>query len=190
MKALGLVVSDKKIFKNCILKTYFLTLWPTYAPNWTIPLPFSLPWTIPLPFIYTTLDNSPPVYLYPRQFPSRSSLPWTMALPFISSLDNCPPVYLFLGHIPSCLSLPWTICLLCPPDISSPVCTLHMCHMCYENKVSINEENIACLTFFIYQLIKFIREIHVWAFPNGKNSILFAILSKLDHHDLFQTMAV
>jgi len=25
MKALGLVVSDKKIFKNCILKTYFLT---------------------------------------------------------------------------------------------------------------------------------------------------------------------
>ena len=31
MKALGLVVSDKKIFENCILKTYFLTLWPTYA---------------------------------------------------------------------------------------------------------------------------------------------------------------
>jgi len=26
MKALGLVVSDKKIFENCILKTYFLTL--------------------------------------------------------------------------------------------------------------------------------------------------------------------
>jgi len=34
MKALGLVVSDKKIFKNCILKTYFLTPWPTYATNW------------------------------------------------------------------------------------------------------------------------------------------------------------
>jgi len=34
MKALGLVVSDKKIFENCILKTYFLTLWPTYATNW------------------------------------------------------------------------------------------------------------------------------------------------------------
>ena len=34
MKALGLVVSDKKFFKNCILKTYFLTLWPTYATNW------------------------------------------------------------------------------------------------------------------------------------------------------------
>jgi len=34
MKALGLVVSDKKIFENCILKTYFLTLWPTYAINW------------------------------------------------------------------------------------------------------------------------------------------------------------
>jgi len=33
MKALGLVVSDKKIFKNCILKTYFLTPWPTYATN-------------------------------------------------------------------------------------------------------------------------------------------------------------
>ena len=34
MKALGHVVSDKKIFENCILKTYFLTLWPTYATNW------------------------------------------------------------------------------------------------------------------------------------------------------------
>ena len=34
MKALGLVVSDKKIFENCILKTYFLTPWPTYATNW------------------------------------------------------------------------------------------------------------------------------------------------------------
>ena len=31
MKALGLVVLDKKIFDNCILKTYFLTLWTTYA---------------------------------------------------------------------------------------------------------------------------------------------------------------
>jgi len=35
MKALGLVVSDKKIFENCILKTYFLTPWPTYATNET-----------------------------------------------------------------------------------------------------------------------------------------------------------
>ena len=34
MKALGLVVSDKKIFENCILKTFFLTPWPTYATNW------------------------------------------------------------------------------------------------------------------------------------------------------------
>jgi len=34
MKALGLVVSDKKIFENCILKTYFLTPWPTFATNW------------------------------------------------------------------------------------------------------------------------------------------------------------
>jgi len=34
MKALGLVVLDKKIFENCILKTYFLTPWPTYSTNW------------------------------------------------------------------------------------------------------------------------------------------------------------
>ena len=34
MIALGLVVLDKKIFENCILKTYFLTPWPTYATNW------------------------------------------------------------------------------------------------------------------------------------------------------------
>ena len=34
MKALGLVVSDKKIFENFILKTYSLTLWPIYATNW------------------------------------------------------------------------------------------------------------------------------------------------------------
>jgi len=34
MKALGLVVSDKKIFENCILKIYFLTPWPSYATNW------------------------------------------------------------------------------------------------------------------------------------------------------------
>jgi len=33
MKALGIVVSDKKIFENCILKTYFLTPWPTFATN-------------------------------------------------------------------------------------------------------------------------------------------------------------
>jgi len=33
MKALGLVVSDKKIFENCILKNYFLTPWPTNATN-------------------------------------------------------------------------------------------------------------------------------------------------------------
>jgi len=36
MKALGLVVSEKKIFENCILKTYFLTPWPTYAATWTV----------------------------------------------------------------------------------------------------------------------------------------------------------
>jgi len=33
MKALGLVVLDKKIFENSILKTYFLTPWPTFATN-------------------------------------------------------------------------------------------------------------------------------------------------------------
>jgi len=34
MKALCLVVSEKKIFENWILKTYLLTPWPTYATNW------------------------------------------------------------------------------------------------------------------------------------------------------------
>jgi len=34
MKALSLVVSDKKIFESFILKTYFLTPWPTYATIW------------------------------------------------------------------------------------------------------------------------------------------------------------
>jgi len=34
MKALGLAVSDKKIFESFILKTYLLTPWPTYATNW------------------------------------------------------------------------------------------------------------------------------------------------------------
>jgi len=33
MKALSLVISDKKIFENCILQTYFLTTWPIYATN-------------------------------------------------------------------------------------------------------------------------------------------------------------
>ena len=34
MKALGLLVTDKKIFESCILKTYLLIPWPTYATNW------------------------------------------------------------------------------------------------------------------------------------------------------------
>jgi len=34
MKALGLVVSEMKIFENCILKTCFLTPLPIYATNW------------------------------------------------------------------------------------------------------------------------------------------------------------
>jgi len=33
MKALGHVVSDKKIFESFISKTYLLTPWPTYATN-------------------------------------------------------------------------------------------------------------------------------------------------------------
>jgi len=33
MKALGIVVSDKKIFESCILKTIFFTLWPIYTTN-------------------------------------------------------------------------------------------------------------------------------------------------------------
>ena len=34
MKALGLVVSDKKIFESFILKTYLVIPWSTYATNW------------------------------------------------------------------------------------------------------------------------------------------------------------
>ena len=34
MKALGLELSAKNFFENCILKTYFLTPCPTYATNW------------------------------------------------------------------------------------------------------------------------------------------------------------
>ena len=34
MKALGLVVSDKKIFEKFISETYLLTPWPTYSTNW------------------------------------------------------------------------------------------------------------------------------------------------------------
>jgi len=33
MKALGVVVLDKKIFLICILRTYLLTPWPNYATN-------------------------------------------------------------------------------------------------------------------------------------------------------------
>jgi len=49
MKALGLVVSDKKIFENCILKTYFLpfdrlmqpfrTIWTSAVGNHTVTIP-------------------------------------------------------------------------------------------------------------------------------------------------------
>jgi len=34
MKAMGLVVLDIKCFENCILKTSFLTQWPTYPTIW------------------------------------------------------------------------------------------------------------------------------------------------------------
>ena len=52
MNALGLVVSDKTIFEKCILKTYFLTLWPTYATNQNHLNNFSrgLPREIPVEF--------------------------------------------------------------------------------------------------------------------------------------------
>jgi len=33
MKALGLVVIDKKIFEKCILKTFYLSPWPTNVIN-------------------------------------------------------------------------------------------------------------------------------------------------------------
>jgi len=36
MKALGLVVSDKKIFENCILKTYFLPCDLLMQPTGTV----------------------------------------------------------------------------------------------------------------------------------------------------------
>ena len=50
MKALSPVVSDKKIFESCILKTYFLTLWPTYATNWNGLNNFDHPGSIPVKF--------------------------------------------------------------------------------------------------------------------------------------------
>ena len=34
MKALGLAVSDKKIFEDCIFETPYLVVWPNYATNW------------------------------------------------------------------------------------------------------------------------------------------------------------
>jgi len=59
-KAQGLVVSDKKIFENCILKTYFLTPWPTYQPIrtiWTI-LVEDYPGTIPVEFGQIPISGS------------------------------------------------------------------------------------------------------------------------------------
>jgi len=59
MKALGLVVSDKNIFENCILKTFFLTPWPTSATRtiWTI-LVGDHPGTIPVEFSQITISGS------------------------------------------------------------------------------------------------------------------------------------
>ena len=50
MKALGLVVSDKKIFESFILKTYLLTPWPTYATNCNGFNNFDHPGIIPVKF--------------------------------------------------------------------------------------------------------------------------------------------
>jgi len=60
MKALGLVVSDKKIFENCILETYF---WPRdlhmqpVRTIWTI-LVGDHPGTIPVEFGQITISSS------------------------------------------------------------------------------------------------------------------------------------
>jgi len=60
MKALGYVVSDKKIFENCILKTYF---WPRdlhmqpIRTIWTI-LVGDHPGTIPVEFGQITISGS------------------------------------------------------------------------------------------------------------------------------------
>jgi len=60
MEALGLVVSDERIFESCILKTYFLTPWPTYATNqtiWTISVR-DHPGTIPVEFDQIPISGS------------------------------------------------------------------------------------------------------------------------------------
>jgi len=60
MKALGLVVSDKKIFENCILKTYF---WPRdllmqpIKTIWTISVG-DHPGTIPVEFGQIPISGS------------------------------------------------------------------------------------------------------------------------------------
>jgi len=60
MKALGLVVSDKKIFESCILKTFF---WPRdllMQPIWTIwtILVEDYPETIPVEFGQISISGS------------------------------------------------------------------------------------------------------------------------------------
>jgi len=60
MKALGLVLSEEKIFENRILKTYFFTSWPTYLPIrtiWTI-LVGGYPGAIPVEFGHITISGS------------------------------------------------------------------------------------------------------------------------------------
>ena len=60
MKALGLLVSDKKIFENAILKTYFFTLDLLIQPIrtiWTI-LVGDHPGTIPVEFRRITISGS------------------------------------------------------------------------------------------------------------------------------------
>jgi len=60
MKALDLVVSDKKIFESCILKTYF---WPSdqlmqpIRTIWTISVE-DHPGTIPVEFVQIPINSS------------------------------------------------------------------------------------------------------------------------------------
>ena len=50
MKVLGLVVSDKKVFENCFLKTFFVLL--TYLCNQSEPfVVWDHPGTIPVQFV-------------------------------------------------------------------------------------------------------------------------------------------
>ena len=53
---MGLVVSDKKIFENCILRTYFLTMCSTHATILTL-LVGDQPGIIPVEFGQIPISN-------------------------------------------------------------------------------------------------------------------------------------